>query len=211
MLPARSKVAAVVHHPALPWRDLPAFYSSLAAQKGVSAEALRFVILSCARTGEALGATWPEVDFDRAIWTIPADRMKAARDHRVALSLQALDILTRAHEMRTKNAGFFFPGKKKDAGLSNMSLLAVLKRMKRQDLTVHGFRSSFRDWAAEATTFPSEAAEMALAHTVADKVEAAYRRGDLLERRFELAQAWADFVTGQSASERRLLDGGSEE
>jgi integrase len=203
LLPARSKVAKVVHHPALPWREIPEFYAALAAQHGVGAEALRFTILTAARTGESLGATWPEVDFDRALWTIPGSRMKAERDHRVPLSDQAAEILARVYELRSGADGFVFRGQKKARGLSNMALLAVLRRMGRGDLTVHGFRSSFRDWAAEATSFPSDAAELALAHAVGDKVEAAYRRGDQLERRYDLARAWADFVTGGEKCERR--------
>jgi integrase len=203
MLPARGKVARVVHHAALDWRKVPVFYLSLASQEGIAADALRFAILTAARTGEVLGARWPEIDLDQAVWTIPAARMKAGRDHRVALSSQAVDLLLRAHSMRAGDAGFVFRGLKKDAGLSNMACLAVLRRMDRNDITTHGFRSSFRDWASEATSFASEAVELALAHAINNKVEAAYRRGDLLQRRFELAQAWGDFVTGTEGSERR--------
>ena len=202
ILPARTKVAKVVHHAALPWREIPVFYATLEAQQGVGAAALRFAILTAARTGETIGATWPEVDFERGVWTIPAARMKAEREHRVPLSDQAMAILKPMHEMRAADDGFVFRGQKTAKGLSNMALLAVLKRLERADLTVHGFRSCFRDWAAEATAFPSDAVELALAHAIGDKVEAAYRRGDQLERRFELARAWADFVTGARCERR---------
>jgi integrase len=203
LFPARGKVARVVHHPALPWRELPAFYTALADQAGIAADALRFTILTAARTGETLGATWPEIDLERAVWTIPAGRMKAHRDHRAALSDQAIEILRRAHGLRSGDDGFVFRGQKRGAPLSNMACLAVLKRMKRCDLTTHGFRSTFKDWATEATSFPNEAVELALAHAIGDKVEAAYRRGDLLERRFELARSWGDFVTGGDGRKRR--------
>jgi integrase len=203
VLPARGKVAKVAHHPALPWREMPIFYAALANQNGMGADALRFTILTAARTGETTGATWPEIDFAQKVWTIPAARMKAERDHRAPLCGHALKILERLYELRSNNNGHIFPGQKKNAGLSNMSMLAVLKRMERSDLTTHGFRSSFKDWATEATAFPTEAVELALAHAINNKVEAAYRRGDLLERRFELAGAWGNFVAGGPPSERR--------
>ncbi len=153
--------------------------------------ALRFTILTAARTGETIGATWEEFDLTRGgLWTVPASRMKAGRDHRVPLSGPALALLTSLAEKRIGN--FIFPGLKPGKGLSNMSLDKVLRDAE-CDFTVHGFRSTFRDWAAERTSFPHELCEMALAHIVSDKTEAAYRRGDMLDKRRELMTAWAVF------------------
>lgn len=194
LLPACGKVAKVVHHAALNWRQAPAFFTALGNQAGRAAEAFAFAILTSGRTGEVIGATWPEIDFEQSIWTIPGGRMKGDKEHRVPLSKPALDILARM-KAKTGGAGFVFPGQKSDAPLSNMALLAVLKRMKRDDLTAHGFRSTFRDWATEATDFPSEAIELALAHSISSKVEAAYRRGDMLDKRRDLAAAWARYLT----------------
>lgn len=195
VLPRRSKLARVEHHAALPWRDVGAFMAALRAQKGVAALALDFAILTAARTGEAIGATWGEVDLDHAAWTIPGARMKAGQDHRVPLSDAALDVLRRAVKLHPggtpKQDAPVFPGGKLGRGLSSMALLALLRRMERTDLTTHGFRSTFRDWAAEATGYPREVAEAALAHTLRDKVEAAYRRGDLFEKRRRLMDDWA--------------------
>lgn len=190
LLPKRSKVAAVEHHAALPYAEVGAFMVDLRQQPGVGAKALEFVILTAARTGEAIGAQWSEVDLDAALWTVPGDRMKAGREHRVPLSKPAVAIL---RAMRGKSDDFVFPGGKRGRPLSNMAMAKVLERMGRGDLTVHGFRSSFRDWAAEQTNFPREIAEAALAHTLKDKVEAAYRRGDAIEKRKKLTAAWADY------------------
>ena len=188
LLPARAKVRRVVHHPALPHSEIGAFMAKLRNQNGTAAAALEFAILTATRTSETIGARWSELDPDAALWTIPADRIKAGRAHRVPLSPPALAILKR---MRREHAAseFVFPGKR--GPLSNMALLAVLKRMGRDDITTHGFRSTFRDWAAETTNYPREVAEAALAHVVGDKVEAAYRRGDLFEKRRRLMAAWA--------------------
>jgi integrase len=188
LLPARSRVKTVEHHAALPYRDLPAFMQALRAQAGVGARALEFAILTAGRTGEVIGATWDEIDLEAATWTIPKERMKARRDHRVFLCDSALAVLRPLYEARESD--FVFPGGKKDKPLSNMTLLATLKRMKRHDLTAHGFRSTFRDWAAEMTDYPAEVVEMALAHVVGNKVEAAYRRGDLFEKRKGLMGDW---------------------
>jgi len=191
------------HHAALPFAEIGDFMALLRAREGVSAKALEFTILTAARTSEALGARWNEIDFDAKVWTVPAERMKAKRDHRVPLSAAALAILTPLSEARSGE--FVFPGAKKDQGLSNMALLTVLRRMERGDLTAHGFRSTFRDWAAERTNYPRDVAEMALAHAIADKVEAAYRRGDLFDKRRGLMDAWGTFTSLPSAKSKGTL------
>ena len=191
LLPARAKIQKVVHHPALPYSEIADFMVSLRTQEGIAARALEFLILTAARTGEIIGARWNEVDLEEKIWVVPGARMKAAREHRVPLSGPALAILKKMKEIRESD--FVFPGGRKGKPLSNMAMLAVLKRMGRDDLTAHGFRSTFRDWAAERTTFPREVVEMALAHTIENKVEAAYRRGDLFQKRRQLMEGWARF------------------
>ncbi|MBX9989355.1 MAG: integrase arm-type DNA-binding domain-containing protein [Phreatobacter oligotrophus] len=191
LLPARTRVRKIKHHAALPYAELPVFIKELRQREGTAARAFEFMILTAARTGEVIGADWSEIDLDRRIWTIPAERMKAGREHRVPLSPRAIELLGPPPEPRS--GPVFVSGRDKDP-LSNMAFLALLKRMERPDLTGHGFRSTFRDWAAETTDFPNELAEMALAHTVSDKVEAAYRRGDMFERRRRLMQTWADYV-----------------
>ena len=190
LLPNRSKVRKVEHHAALPFDALPEFIARLMTQEGIAARALAFTILTGARTGEAIGAKWEEVDLAAKVWTIPASRMKAGKAHRVPLAPAAVEILEQAAERREND--YVFPGAR-GAGLSNMSFLMLLRRMGRSDLTAHGFRSSFRDWAAERTSFPREVAEQALAHTLPDKVEAAYRRSDLFDKRRRLMEAWARF------------------
>jgi integrase len=195
LLPARGKVARVEHHAALPWRETRAFMDALARQGGIAALALLFTVLTAARTGEAIGATWSEVDFQEAVWTIPARRMKAAREHRVPLSDAAIAVLHYIAELRV-DADLdapIFPGRETGKPLSNMAMSAVLRRMGRGDLTVHGFRSSFRSWCAEATNYPREVAEAALAHTLRDKTEAAYQRGDMMQKRRQLMTDWAYF------------------
>jgi integrase len=191
LLPARSKVGKVEHHPALPYDELADFVAVLRSQDGIAARALEFLILTATRTGEVIGARWAEIDLGEKMWVVPAARMKAGREHRVPLPAAAVAILEQMKEIRESD--FVFPGGKKGKPLSNMAMLAVLKRMDRDDLTNHGFRSSFRDWAAERTNFPREVAEMALAHTVDDKVEAAYRRGDLFQKRRQLMDSWVKF------------------
>jgi integrase len=197
LLPARSKVAKVEHHAALPWPEIGAFMAALTQEEGISALALRFAILTAARTGEVIGARWSEIDTTEAVWTVPAGRMKAAREHRVPLSVDALGVLREMGKLRTnpKVDGFVFPGGKLGKPLSSMALLMLLRRMGRGDLTAHGFRSTFRDWCAEATNYPREVAEAALAHTLRDKTEAAYQRGDLMEKRRRLMADWATFCT----------------
>jgi len=192
LLPARGKVQKAGHHAALPYDKMGAFMAVLRGQEGNGARALEFAILTAARTSEVIGATWDEFDFDKGLWTIPAERMKAEREHRVPLAEAAVALLG---GMKTVSEGaYIFAGAKPGKPLSNMALLMTLRRVGRADLTTHGFRSTFRDWAAERTAYPAEVAEMALAHAVGDKVEAAYRRGDLYEKRVRLMADWADFV-----------------
>jgi integrase len=193
LLPARSKVRRVEHHAALPYPEIGGFIGELRRQAGIAARALEFVILTAARTGEVIGARWSEMNLKDGLWTIPAERMKAGKEHRVPLSEAALAIIEDMGEASSGDC--VFPGANADRPLSNMAMLKLLKRMKRGDLTIHGFRSTFRDWAAEQTAFPSEVAEMALAHVVGDKVEAAYRRGDMFEKRRRLAAAWAAYCS----------------
>jgi integrase len=193
LLPKKTKVRAVVHHAALDWRECPAFMARLQQQPGMGARALEFAILTAARSGEVRGATWDEIDFDAALWTVPAERMKAARPHRQPLSEGALAVLRRVQAAGAK-AGLIFPGAKADARLSDMTLTAVLRRMGRSDLTAHGFRSSFRDFAGETTSHPSDIIEMALAHQVGSAVQRAYARSDLLEKRRRLMIDWGTFL-----------------
>ncbi len=191
LLPARSKVKKVKHHAALPYDEIGAFMNQLSERESVSARGLEFQILTAARTGEVMGANWAEIDIDKALWTIPAERTKTDVEHRVPLSTSEIALLEHMREISSSE--FVFPGAKAGKPLSSMAFLQLLKRMGRGDLTAHGFRSTFRDWAAERTAFPREVAEMALAHTIGDKVEAAYRRGDLFEKRRKMMDAWADY------------------
>jgi integrase len=190
LLPRRSKVRAVEHHAALAYGEIGAFMAELRQRHGVAARALELTILTAARSGEILGARWEEIDLQARVWTVPAGRMKSGREHRVPLSTAAVAVLNRLARVRESDQ--VFPGDQR-AVLSNMAMLALLRRMGRGDLTVHGFRSSFRDWAAERTSFANEVVEMALAHAISDKVEAAYRRGDLFEKRRKLMDAWASY------------------
>ena len=192
-LPKRTKVQKVTHHAALPYAEMGAFMVDLRAQSGTAARAFEFLILTASRTSEAIGARWDELDLDKSLWIIPAERIKAGKEHRVPLSPPAIVIIKQL--ARTKESEFVFPGGKKGKALSTNALLALLKRMKRDDLTGHGFRSTFRDWAAESTNYPRDVAEMALAHTIGDKVEAAYRRGDLMEKRKRMMDEWAKFCS----------------
>ncbi len=189
LLPAKNKIAPVRHHPAISYQDAPEFYTALHDRGGFAALGFQFMILTAMRTSEVLGAKWQEIKEDR--WVISAERMKARRPHAVPLCDGALNILDRARKSSVSD--YVFPGYR--GPLSNMAFLAILKRMKRQDITPHGFRSTFRDWAAETTSHPSDVVEMALAHTVGNKVEAAYRRGDLFEKRRTLMNDWAAFIT----------------
>jgi integrase len=202
LLPNKSKVRKVEHHAALPYCQIAGFMATLRRQGSVAARALEFAILTAARTGEVVGATWNEIDLPEKLWKIPADRMKARKEHRVPLADAALSILEDLRRSRENN--FVFPGIRAGRPISNLAMLMLLRRMGRSDLTAHGFRSSFRDWAAERTTFPSEVAEMALAHAVGDKIEAAYRRGDLFEKRRQLADAWAGFCATEPPADQIL-------
>jgi integrase len=195
LLPSAKDVARVEHFAALPYAALAAFFAEITAMPGAAALALRFLILTACRTGEAIGAQWQEVDLDRGTWTIPGERMKAGREHRVPLSAPALAILAQMKPLQAKPGDFVFPSTGKAGHLSNMALTELLKRMKRTDITVHGFRSSFRDWASEETSYSREVAEMALAHTLKDKTEAAYRRGDLFVKRTEMMADWAVYCS----------------
>lgn len=197
LLPRPSKVARVEHHPALPYTDLPTFWLELMGQAGMGALALQFLILTATRSGEVRGATWGEIDLVGKVWTIPAERMKAKREHRVPLSDSAIDLLKRVPKL--EGTDLVFPGQRKPGigyqPMSDMTLTAVLRRMQRGDITAHGFRSTFRDWAAERTAYPNEVCEMALAHAVGNAVEAAYRRGDLFDKRRRLMADWASYCT----------------
>src|SRR5262249_4393215 len=177
------------HHTALPYVEVGDFMLELRQREGVSALALEFTILTAARTGEVIGAKREELDLVARMWTVPGERMKSGRPHRLPLGERALEILA---ELPFEGE-FVFPGRYAGTALSNMALLGTLRKMGRGDLTTHGFRSTFRDWGAEQTAYPHEALEMALAHVVDDKVEAAYRRGDLLEKRRRLMADWAEY------------------
>jgi len=202
LLPRRAKVAAVKHHSALPFGQLPAFMRDLREEASVAARAFEFCILTATRTSETLRMQWDEIDEAASLWTIPAQRMKAGRDHRVPLSKRALAILTEMRQIRMSD--YVFPGGKARRPLSGMVFAMKLRRLKRTDITAHGFRSTFRDWAAEQTDFPNEVVEMALAHTISNKVEAAYRRGDLFEKRRQLAEAWAAYCLRQPSGEVQI-------
>jgi integrase len=165
--------------------------AELRQKDAISARALEFLILTAARTGEVIRATWDEFDLEEGIWTIPADRMNGGRPHRVALSKEARSIVEKLQERRESD--FLFPGARPNQPISSMTMLKLLRTMVHEEITVHGFRSTFRDWCAEQTSFPREIAEAALAHVLSDKTEAPYQRGDMFERRKKLMQAWANF------------------
>ncbi|MBM3566321.1 MAG: DUF4102 domain-containing protein [Alphaproteobacteria bacterium] len=195
LMPRRAKIQKVKHHPALPYAEVGAFMADLKKQAGGAPLAFQFLILTAARTSEVIGARWSEIDFEKATWTVPAERIKTGREHRVPLSAPALAILKAQYEVRDKDKedAFVFPGGRQGKPLSTNALLAVLDRMGKDTITGHGFRSTFRDWCAEQTNYPREVAEAALAHAVGDKVEAAYRRGDLFEKRALLMKEWAAY------------------
>jgi integrase len=190
-LPARAAIAKVDHHAALPYPELPTFMAQLDTREGMAARALEFAIMTAARTGEVIGARWSEIDLDAKVWTVRAERMKAKKEHRVPLTTRAIEIL----KALPRESDFVFPGGRKGVSISNMAMAQLLKRMARVDITVHGFRSTFRDWAAERTNYPNHIVEMALAHVIGDKVEAAYRRGDLFDKRRKLMEAWEAYCT----------------
>lgn len=198
LLPKPSRVQKVKHHPAMPYDQVAAFMSTIGAYNSTSSKALQFLILTATRTSEVLNAEWHEVDVAKATWQIPAERMKANREHRIPLSRQALDLLLCLPRIKGNN--FIFPGMKPSRPLSNMSLLQFMRGLgygpsgEKGNYVPHGFRSSFRDWTGEVTSYPRDVAEMALAHAIENKVEAAYRRGDLFEKRRQMMQEWADFI-----------------
>lgn len=202
LLPKPSKVARVEHHDALPPAEVAAFVTALRSQAGIGARALEFAILTAARSGEVRGATWSEIDTDARVWLIPGDRMKAGREHRVPLSGDAVRLLDSLP--RVAGSDFLFTAPR-GGKLSDMTLSAVIRRMG-APCVPHGFRSSFRDWASELTNYPSEMAEMALAHTIGDKVEAAYRRGDLFEKRRQMMADWATFCSSPIATQAPCIE-----
>ncbi len=197
VFPKPSKVATVKHHEAVPWRGLPKFMVNLRLRPGIAARALEFAILTAARSGEVRGMTWDEVDLAQRLWIVPGERMKMRREHRVPLSGAALELLKALPKVEEK---YVFPSPFKGIQLSDMTLAAVMRRMKLTAVP-HGFRSSFRDWAAEATNHPHAAAELALAHAVGNAVEAAYRRGDMLDKRRELMEDWAAYCGSAAVME----------
>lgn len=198
LLPARQKLTRG-HHAALPYDDLPAFMVELRGHKSLAALALELTILCATRSGETLGAKWDEIELTKGIWTVAAKRMKAAKEHRIPLSAKALEILQQLHTAKQPHNEHVFPGNGMGKSLSGMAMAMLLRRMGRDTITVHGFRSAFSDWASEQTSFSGETREHALAHRILDKAEAAYRRGDQFEKRRALMQAWANYcetVTG---------------
>ena len=190
LLPRQSKLARG-HHAAMPYEDVASFIASLQKREASAAQALELCILTAARSGEVLGMQWSEIDLERKIWTVPATRMKAGREHRVPLSPRAVAILGQLEKV--KAGEFVFPGQARNRPLSNMAMEMILRRMKIENATVHGFRSSFRDWAGNVSNFPRELVETALAHVIGDKAEQAYRRSDALEKRRKLMDAWAAY------------------
>ena len=200
LLPKPSRVRSVAHHPAMPYALVPAFMEELGSNSSTSALALRFLILTATRTNELISARWDEVDLEAAVWSIPAERMKARRVHRVPLSDASLRVLEALP--RINGNPYLFPGARYGRPLSNMAMLQLMRSMgygvggHRGDYVPHGFRSSFRDWSGEVASFPRDVAEMALAHVIQNKVEAAYRRGDLFDKRRDMMQAWACYLDG---------------
>ena len=203
LLPKPSKVRKVAHHPAMPYTDLAAFMAELAQKKAVAARALRLMILTATRTSEVIQATWDEVDLNARTWTISAERMKAGKEHRVPLSDSALETLSQGP--RVADNPYLFPGSRARKPLSSMAMLTMMRKMgfglrgERGPYVPHGFRSSFRDWSGEVSNVPRDVAEMALAHVIENKVEAAYRRGDLFEKRRQLMQEWDHYLMGLGA------------
>jgi integrase len=195
--------ARAKHHDAMHWRDVPAFYADLATRSAMAAKALMFTCLTGSRTGEVLGMKWEEIDTEARLWTCPAERMKGGETHRVPLTEEMLAII---EPLRTLRSDFVFEGQKRHRPLSNMAMLMLLRRMGVEGVTVHGFRSTFRDWAAEVAHAPREVAELSLSHRIGSKVEKAYARADLLEQRRKLMEAWSDYVAGADRRVVRLAD-----
>ena len=193
--------AKAKHHAAMKWQDVPSFFDDLRNREAMAAKALMFTCLTGSRTGEVLGMRWDEIDFEARLWTCPAERMKTANEHRVPLTEDMLAIIEPLKAMASQ---YVFEGQKRHAPLSNMAMLMLLRRMKVEGVTVHGFRSTFRDWASEVASAPREVAEMSLAHKVGSDVERAYARSDLLERRRVLMERWSQFVAGASGNVVRI-------
>lgn len=191
LLPSGQSLSKHKHHPAMPWQDVPAFVQQVRSLRGIGPRVLEFIILTTVRTSEALNARWEEFDLEAGVWTIPEERMKAGVAHCVPLTPQAIALLT---SLQRPRRAFVFEHHKPGQPVSNMIGLMQMRRMGLKQFTVHGFRSSFRDWCAECTNFPREVAEMALAHAIENRVEAAYRRGNLFSKRKELMQQWADYL-----------------
>jgi len=204
LLAARGATEKRKHHAAMPFAEIGGFMADLRGRDGVGARALEFAILTASRTGEVLGARWSEIDKGARVWIISGDRMKAGREHRVPLSDAALAVFERMRAAGL-SGDYIFPSIGRGRPLSNMAMLKQLERMNRADLTVHGFRSTFRDWAAERTNFANEVLEMALAYAISEKVEAAYRRGELLDKRRRLMEAWAEFCAAPAATGSNVL------
>nr|WP_036286745.1 site-specific integrase [Methylocystis sp. ATCC 49242] len=202
LLPKRGRLARA-HHAALPYEDVPAFVVKLRDRESVAALALEFAILTAARSGEVLGAQWSEIDTAGRVWTIPAERMKAGREHRVPLSGRALEILEKLSA--TQIGSHVFPGRARGGAMCHAAMWNLVKQIGDTDVTVHGFRSAFRDWAGNETNFPREVAEAALAHVVGDKAEQAYRRGDALEKRRALMETWASYIEPKAAGGADIL------
>lgn len=196
LLPKRQRLSRG-HHAALPYDAMSEFMADLRGRGAVAARALEFTILTATRSAEVLGAQWDEIDKGKKLWTIPAARMKAGREHRVPLSPRSLEIVEAMEKLGTE--GYLFPGSKPKKPLSSMAMAMLLRRMK-ATITIHGFRSTFRDWASETTGFPHEVCEMALAHTIGNKAEAAYRRGDLFDKRRKLMEAWAGYCARKAGA-----------
>lgn len=204
LLPKRAKLTRG-HHKALPFDEVPHFAGQIRSMSGIAPAALEFAILTAARSGEVLGARWSEIDLANRVWTVPAERMKGGREHRVPLSGRTVKIIRAMEAVRS--SAFVFPGNKAESPLSSMALEMIMRRA-RTDATVHGFRSSFRDWSGESTSFPRDVAEAALAHLVGDATERAYRRGDALEKRRALMEAWASFCDGAERGKIVAIAGG---
>jgi integrase len=195
MLAKPSAIRPVEHHAALPYGEIPDFMADLHKQEGATAQALEFLILTATRTSEVLGSRWPEINLRDKLWTIPAERMKAGKEHIVPLSPRAVEILEALRAGEHDPDGYVFPGRQPKKPLSNMAFLMLMRRMGRDDLTAHGFRSTFRDWAGDRSAFDTQTIEFALAHGISDKTEAAYRRGTAIEKRRQLMAHWADYCS----------------
>ena len=199
ILPSQAGVKKVKHHAAMPHIEVGALMAKLATRHEIGAAALAFTVLTAARSGEVTGAQWDEIDLDDKLWTVPGARMKSGREHKVPLSDAAIAVLEKMQARRVSN--FVFPGVKKGQGIAASGISVALRRLGHRDVTVHGFRSSFRDWCSEQTSFPREVCEAALAHVVGDKVEAAYRRTEFLEKRRKLMAAWARYISTPAAKD----------